>query len=397
MTSSVACRAWRSAVALSLLATFAVACRTQSAADNPASPPPLNDQSPASISTFEGPTISASDERVATMGRTLTDDSGALRFGYPGVTLRFCFHGNHLSVIGSSSSGRSRVRLRVDGEPVKDVVLPQGETEIHGWSSPEPSADGSSKHCAELVHQTETWLGMVSVKGFRVDGDLTPAPALPERKLLFVGDSVTCGEALLRQPGCQKNESWWDADGSYGALTARALQAQFQLVCFGGKGVVRDWQGKTDVLNAPQFFPLTIPDESVDAPWDMQRYVPDAVVISLGTNDFNLALGEFPRREHFVSTYVRFIKEVLSNFPAAVVFVTEGAIVNDDEPGAPQKTTLQQYLKRVVQELGSPQVVYVPATHYAGDTCDPHPTTEQHAAMAADLTPVIAKHLDWEL
>ncbi len=63
---------------------------------------------------------------------------------------------------------------------------------------------------------------------------------------------------------------------------------------------MRDWQGRSDTLNAPQFFRLAIPDERLN-PADLNAYVPDAVVVSLGTNDFNLSLGAFPTQERFRS------------------------------------------------------------------------------------------------
>jgi hypothetical protein len=47
---------------------------------------------------------------------------------------------------------------------------------------------------------------------------------------------------------------------------ARALDAQVHLVSYGGRGLLRDWQGKTDVLNAPQFFQLTIAEETAQLP-----------------------------------------------------------------------------------------------------------------------------------
>src|SRR5690606_10388509 len=138
---------------------------------------------------------------------------------------------------------------RIDGQTVKDLVLPQAESELQLWSASNglaPDEHGMSehalpKHCAEIIHLTETWLGVVTLAGIRTDGELESPPTLPERRLLFIGDSVTCGEAVVRRPGCQKNETWWDPTQSYGALTATALNAQYQLVCFGGKGVVRDW------------------------------------------------------------------------------------------------------------------------------------------------------------
>jgi lysophospholipase L1-like esterase len=180
-------------------------------------------------------------------------------------------------------------------------------------------------------------------------------------------------------------------------LLARALDAQCHLVAYGGRGVIRDWRGKSDILNAPQFFGLAVADEPGPAPpWDHGSYVPDGVVVSLGTNDFNLALGALPEREAFVSAYVGFVKAIRQRYPDALLFITEGAIVNDEsDPVRRPKTTLGEYLDEAVRRLADPRVRHVAARHYPGDACNAHPTREQHRLMARDLEPVLRSALGW--
>ena len=131
-----------------------------------------------------------------------------------------------------------------------------------------------------------------------------------------------------------------NGDLSYGMRLGRALSAQAQLVCYGGRGLIRDWRGRRDVPNAPQFFDLAVVDElprlHPRATWDHAAYLPDVVVVSLGTNDFNLALGTFPEREEFVAAYVAFARAIRARYPRAAIILTEGAIVSDDDdPAAP--------------------------------------------------------------
>src|SRR5215831_19237978 len=51
-----------------------------------------------------------------------------------------------------------------------------------------------------------------------------------------------------------------------------------------------DYLGHRDVLNAPQFFNYSLPTDNVSlrAYWTNDGWTPDAVIISLGTNDWNL-------------------------------------------------------------------------------------------------------------
>lgn len=347
--------------------------------------------------------VAAGGPDVGVMGRAVSDGT-RLEFGYPGVTSRVCFRGNRLWLTGASNQGRSHLAVIYDGRQVGELVVPKRESELLVWEAPAHAALG--EHCVDVVHLTETWIGVVTLTGFRVEGEVLPPAPFPTRRLLFIGDSVTCGEAVRRKPECSKDETWWDAYEAYGPVVARTLNAQFQLVCFGGKGVMRDWQGKTDVLNAPQFFPLAIPDER-QLTYALESYVPDGVVVSLGTNDFNPALGAFPARREFVGTYTTFVRTLLATYPNAQIWLTEGAIVSDENrdavpkgaqvggPGSGQKTTLRAYLTEIVSGLASRRVHQLPAEHYPADTCDAHPLASEHEHMAKDVAGAIRPSLGW--
>jgi hypothetical protein len=338
-------------------------------------------------------TILPSDPAVAVMGRVAHAQAGRLRIGYPGVTLRLRFESPTLALRVACDTPDTHIGVALDGAPERPIRLQRGENDVI-------LAQGlaASPHEVDVVHRTETWQGILTVDAILLAPGgrlLTPTP-WPERRLLVIGDSVTCGEAIDREPGSSKDPSWWNPSSSYGMLLARALGAQCHLVCFGGRGLVRDWRGKRDVLNAPQFFDLAIPEE-LDAPkWDHAAYVPDAVVVSLGTNDFSLSIGDFPEREDFVSAYVLFASAIRARYPAAHVFLTDGAIVSDDgDPKRPQRTALREHLAEVVRRLDDPRVRFVAGRQYPGDAQDAHPTREQHAAMARDLEPVLRPALGW--
>lgn len=331
---------------------------------------------------------------VAVMGRIDRTEAGQIRMGYPGVTLRLRFEGSGLTMRASSTSPNSHIAVLLDGAEPRVVRLAKGDGDVVL-----AQGQGAGSHTVDVVHRTETWQGVVTVRGFRLaaGGRLLSPDPWPSRRMLFIGDSVTCGEQVDRRPDCQKDPpASWNPSRSYAMLLGRALDAQVHLVCYGGRGVIRDWRGRSDVLNAPQFFDLAVPEDSGAPAWDHSTYRPDVVFVSLGTNDFNLGTGELPAREEFVSAYVRLAKAIRSHYPAAQVFLTEGAIVSDDvDPKRPQKTVLRGYLVEVARRLSDPRVRVVDSRHYPGDACNAHPTGEQHAAMARDFEPVIRAALGW--
>lgn len=327
--------------------------------------------------------IKANDERISLMGRAQTQDDGSLRFSYPGVSVFMNVEGAALTMTASSNNGNSWVDVIVDeGAPTR-IQLAQATTTYELFRFTEPG-----KHKVRITNRTETWQGISTISGFVVDKGqlLTPSP-LPKRKLLFLGDSVTCAEMIDRVAGAQANSSWSNARESYGLLTAAALNAQAQLVCYGGRGLIRSWNGKTDELNLPDFYPLTIPDQSAPVRWDKKSYQPDLIVSAIGTNDFSQGI---PPREVYVSTYVTLVNQLLNDYPQAHIALTEGAILNGEK-----KAALIDYLRETISRVNDTRVHQVTSPHHPGDKQDAHPTKAQHAAMAADLAPQLKALMNW--
>lgn len=374
---------------------------------------PVTLQTPARGEPAPGPMFLPSDARVATMGRLDWRDPARPRLGFPGVTIRVRFTGASLS-LRTAETGGSSYDVTVDGEDPRTVRTEVGERD---YALAEYLTGGP--HAADIVRRTETWQGITTLLGLRLapGGELLPPGPWPTRKLLFIGDSVTAGEGTDRDGPCVKDAPRFsNARLSYGMLLARTLDAQAHLVAFGGRGLVRDWQGRKDVLNAPQFFPLALPEEG-GPPFDLGSYVPDAVVISLGTNDFNLALGPPPERELYVSAYVRLVRDLRGHYPGAHVFLTPGAMVRDVAPPASSaaadatsagatanppalpaggpRSQLQSYITDTIALLADPRVHDAGGEVYPGDACDAHPTKAQHRGIARDLEPVLRRALGW--
>lgn len=344
--------------------------------------------------------IPPNDARIAVMGRVDATTPSRIRIGYPGVTVRLHFEGTSLAMRAITDTPNNIFLVIIDGGAPRSVRFPAGENELM-------LADGLGvgEHSVDIVRQTETWLGVITILGFHLAPGgklLTPNP-WPSRRLMFIGDSVTCAEALDRSVvGTNDPAAWkkdratsWNAYNSYGMRLARTFDAQVHLVCYGGRGLLRDYRDRRDVLNAPQFFDLAVPDEHNAPIWRHAAYVPDVVVVSVGTNDFTLGIPAFPEREEWVATYVRFVHAIRAVYPVAQIVLTDGSLVNDDDPARPQKTVLNNYLREIASRLADPRVHVFTCRHYPGDPTDGHPTAEQHAAMARDLEPAIREAVGW--
>lgn len=324
--------------------------------------------------------IKADDARVTVMGRTDAAGDGSLRFAYPGVSLHLAFEGKRLTMDAAGAREHNYLDVMVDGGAPRTLRL---APEMKTITLVDQAS--AAKHTVEIVNRSETWHGVATVKQFATDGTWQTPAALPARKLLVLGDSVSCGEAIDRVPGAKKEAAWWNPRASYGMLLARQLNAQVQLVCYGGRGLVRTWEGKTDQLNLADYYGMAIADGAHPVKWDQRRYQADVILSAIGTNDFNPGI---PEREQFVQAYVKLVKTLLSDHPKARIALTEGAIQNGE-----RRAALVAYIGETVRRVNDPRVQAVASTHYPGDAIDAHPTRAQHAAMAAGLAPQLRQML----
>ncbi|WUR11656.1 bifunctional acetylxylan esterase/glucomannan deacetylase AxeC2 [[Empedobacter] haloabium] len=326
-------------------------------------------------------TVPAGDARVARMGRMADTADGAVRFAYPGVSLFLRFEGRTLALDAASTGEKSWLDVIVDGTVRTLHVAPEGARHVL------VDAAQPGLHTVQVLHRSETWHGTVTLRGFTTDGRFAPAPSLPARRLMFLGDSVTCGEALERSPPGPKQPVWWNPRLSYGMLAGAALRAQVHLVCHGGRGLVRSWNGRTDEFNLARLYELALADPARPEPWDQRRYAPDLIVSAIGTNDFNQGI---PERAAYVGEYVALVRTLLRDHPRARIVLTEGAILDGEK-----KTALRAYIDETIRRVGDARVSSAVSRHYPGDAVDAHPTRAQHAAMAADLVPQLRAAMGW--
>ncbi|RZT09475.1 GDSL-like Lipase/Acylhydrolase family protein [Duganella sp. CF402] len=325
--------------------------------------------------------ITAADPYVARMGRTEVAADGGVRFSYPGVSFFLNFEGTRLGAVAQASGDQSYLDVIVDGAE-RRIRLSAGRQTLS-------LADGlpAGQHSVEIVNRSETWQGSAALLGFDTDGTWRAAPALPSRKLLLLGDSVTCGASLDRVAGEKAGAAWANPRASYGMLMAQRLNAQVQLVCYGGRGLIRTWEGKTDDMNLADYYGMALPTQPVAVPWNQRDYRPDAILVAIGTNDMTTGI---PEREQYVQAYVKLVRTLLQDHPQAQIMLTEGGILRDEKQAA-----LRGYIADTVRRVGDLRVHAIASTGYPGDDIDGHPTKEQNLSIVNDLLPQVRAIMHW--
>jgi lysophospholipase L1-like esterase len=328
------------------------------------------------------------NSKINIIGRYTSEPDNSLKMSYPGVTTGFTVYAKRAAIVVQSNTGNGRIDVLIDDVFSHTLYISAQQTKYPLFFS-----DAQVRHQIKLINRTESWQSINQLFNLEVvDGELLPSPPLPQRKLLVIGDSVTCGSAVSRGAQCDTHINGHDARNSYGYKLAEKLDANVHLVCFGGRGIIRSWDENPEDIQAPAFFEKALPFDNIDAPWDHKQYTPDAIIVSLGTNDFNPGV---PNEVEFVSAYVDFVKHLNVTHPSSHIFVTEGAMLNNGNPERQNKTIVRQYLTNVITKAGLKNLSFEPAQHYPGDNCDAHPTATQHEKMAQDLERTLRAHLNW--
>lgn len=203
-------------------------------------------------------------------------------------------------------------------EPYKIIKLEEPEGIYTLFESNQIEA-----HCIRVVKRTEAQHSKTGLKSIKVEGGcpIRPWPIEAQLYMEFIGDSITCGygnETNRPEDGFKtEQENGWAA---YAAKTARKLSAHFHCVSVSGIGVYSSWTGE-DKMNDLEVMPKVYgyADYYLDkalgktnpTEWVFANYVPDIIVINLGTNDYSYIKYEPQiRKQAFKSEYIAFLKQV---------------------------------------------------------------------------------------
>jgi lysophospholipase L1-like esterase len=288
------------------------------------------------------------------------------------------------------------VRLRDEGSNLFEVVVDGVPSGVLGTGPARElytvaSGLAPGEHEVTLSKRTEAFFGEVQFLGFvpGPGGALRPAsPWRPARRIEFIGDSITAGYGDEgAKPTCPFSAATENEFVSYGAIAARALGAEHTTIA---------WSGKT-VAGMAALYDRALPARP-DSPWDHSAWVPDVVVINLGTNDF--FQGDV-QKDAFTASYGALVDRVRSLYPRALVVCALGPMLSDLFPvGAQRLSKARRYLQAVVDRARSAgddrvELVEFPTQDTTTAGCGFHPGRQSHRQMADRLAAEIRSALGW--
>ncbi|MDD6210676.1 MAG: SGNH/GDSL hydrolase family protein [Bacteroidales bacterium] len=334
--------------------------------------------------------ISPSDPKISYMGRFDFSTPERVSFAFPGSQIQALFEGSTLAIIVKPESGYFMVEID-ENEPVKVNTMKPDSIYIIAQSLPKGVHKAVITYCNEGLYMEPEF------RGFLIDEKkkLRKKAVLPERKIEFIGNSITCGFGV---EAASENEKFSDANSnffySYAFLTARKLNAQYIATARSGIGVYRNYDGPlTGNLNCMPNVYERINIEKENQKWDFTQYIPDVVCINLGTND--VSTGDYDY-ELLCKGYSRLYKMVRGYYPKAkIVFVSSpmlsGKRLNDSKRA-------MKSVGNEAKKVSDNEIYFFDLTLMDGSLgygADYHPSKKQHELMADELSEFLKKLMKW--
>lgn len=328
--------------------------------------------------------IPATSEDILYMGRTVTTPDGAVAFNYPGVTAMLRFEGRSIELLTSPGSGYWMVE--VDS-------LPAVKREIASGDSVSLVADYLSEgpHSTRITYCIEGYEKNPEIRGFRLapGGSMLPAPERPALKMEFIGNSITCGYGIEADSAAIHFS--YDTENhclTYAYLTARELDADFNVVARSGIGMYRNYNGPREG-DGHQTMTLEYDNALLykpGLPWDFSRFVPDIVCINLGTNDTSTRNYDINLYEE---AYGSFLDRLRRYYPDAKIVLLTGPMLGRQE--------LADVTGALDRLASSREGVYrfdmTPEDGSLGYGADYHPSAARARVMADELSRFIRENV----
>ena len=275
-----------------------------------------------------------------------------------------------------------------------------------------------------LQQRSECAAAPVQFRGVELlDGHLLSAATLrcddkTRATVEFIGDSyfVGYGNLLPQDSPCRDGlgpaevDRYTNTQQGMAALCGERLQLNWRISAISGRGVVRNYGGDVPVRAEACSVRRTLPecyrfslhstgDNTGESTGDLaapytDEFLPELIVINLGTNDFSTPLHNGERfrnngqlESEFFHHYRRFLSQLAQHYPG-VKFLLTGV----PHPESPQQGVLLKRLARVLR--GEFPLDYCQLPSVPLDGCDGHPGLSGHRLCADALVRGVSSLLE---
>lgn len=271
--------------------------------------------------------------------------------------------------------GNTRLTILVDGETDTEervVIVSQATTKTEYLL-----VDKLEKgfHTVHVLKITEAGGSSLNFYGVRTDGYFKPTDKTQKLRIEAYGDSITAGYGNLRGDAEDgTNATIQDGMQTYATYTATALNADINVQAKSGIGMYTS-SGIDDTKQVNSLYSYVNYDGEYK--WNLKNYIPDIVIINLGTNDhWNVSVFN---KDNFINEYYNFISNLIKVYGENTAFVLASGLME-------QKVDdyVQQVATKVKNDFSN-----IVLTIKFSQCASGHPLIEEHKEASEELVKLI--------
>nr|CCA14218.1 carbohydrate esterase putative [Albugo laibachii Nc14] len=217
-----------------------------------------------------------------------------------------------------------------------------------------------SKRTEPQAKSTLSTFKVCTLYGYILDQNarILPCDVTYKRKFEFIGDSDTtafgneCKVSDFRPKAISQN-----VHNGYACILARMFDAEAHITAWSGKGVHSNSADWGDTM--PTLWKKTIASRSIH--YDLESWIPDAVVINLGVNDLYPPISS---NSDVATAYVKFLREIRRYRPLAHIFCIVTTQTNKVETARVHREDISLQLKDIVKVALMEIMRLDPRIHY---------------------------------
>lgn len=351
-------------------------------------------------------TFKATEKHVKIIGRTyyyndvlwLALSGGGVEFSFIGKKAEVTIKGDSVAL---SDNNQARIGIYVNGKRVIDDMVNKILKTYTLFES-----ESEQDVTVRIIKLSEAAMSTIGIHGITVDSKegIKPTPD-NVHKIEFVGDSITCGYGVDDENEQHSfSTSTEDVTKTYAYKTVQELQADYSMVSYSGYGIISGFTHNDQKLTSqllPDYyekvgksdgkFDGVLEPQSVS--WDFNKFIPDLIVINLGTNDDSYTKDDADKQAEYAEQYIVFLKMVRRNNAHATILCTLGIMGDRLYP------FLEQAVDDYTKETGDTNLatmkfdVQLVADGYGADW---HPSVATHSKAAEKLIPQIKGLMKWD-
>ena len=356
--------------------------------------------------------IELTDKNVKYLGRTalfedtllLSLSGSGMEFEYTGKGLEIVFVGGEAAELSDNEANYVRIGIYEDGIRTKDLALNKKELRVNVAESAITKTS-----VIRIMKLSECAMSLMGIKPIELsEGEvIKPTPAA-DTKVEFIGDSITCGYGVDDpDPTHSFKTLTEDVTKGFAYKTASALGYDHSMFSTSGYGIISGYTDNPELRHADQLIPtfyesMGLSYDKLDGipvshaiKWDFSKYVPDIIVLNLGTNDDSFCQDDKERQAWFASKYIDFLKLIRAHNQKAYIVCAFGLMGDRLYP------TICDAISTYKAETGDMRIrpVHLPEQDFehVGYGADYHPLESEHEKAANVLIPVLREIIEKRL